>query len=137
MILFMYYLNKRGLFMKRKMSFISVILSLMIISACSNNTSDNLMSMDSLTEGSWISYDGEPSENEEMLTTESMEYDPAKTYEINRASYVSYFNGEEFIKTVKYVEEPPMTLETVENADSIRVSFNQYNEDAIELKEAE
>lgn len=123
--------------MKRKMSFVSLLLGIILLTACNSNSDGNLMSVDSLTEGSWISYDGEPTENEEMRTTEAIDYDPSKTYEINRSSYVSYFNGEEFIKTVQYSKEPPMTLETVEEANSIKISFNQYNEDTIELKTAE
>ena len=123
--------------MKIKISFMSVLLGVMFLSACGSGSGDNLIDTGSLTEGSWMGYDGEAVENEEMRTTEKIDYDSSKTYEINRSSYVSYFNGENFIETIQYNGEPPMTLDTVEEADSIVISFNQYNEDTINLKTAE
>lgn len=123
--------------MKIKMSFMSVLLGVMFLSACGSGSGDNLIDTGSLTEGSWMGYDGDAVENEEMRTTEKIDYDSSKTYEINRSSYVSYFNGEDFIETIQYNGEPPMTLDTVEEADSIVISFNQYNEDTINLKTAE
>lgn len=109
---------------------------IMILTACSNSNG-NLINTGSLTEGSWITYDGETVENEEMRTTEPINYDPSKDYEINRSSYVSYYNGDEFIETIQYSDDPPMTIDTVEEADRIVISFNQYNEDTISLTEAE
>ena len=123
--------------MKTKLLFMSLLVGIMLLSACSGGSDDNLMDMGSLTEGSWMGYNGEAVENEEMMTTDYIDYDPSNTYEINRSSYVSYFNGEDFIETIQYSGEPPMTLDTVEEADRIMVSFNQYNEDSINLKTAE
>ena len=123
--------------MKIKMSFMSVLLGVMFLSACGSGSGDNLIDTGALTEGSWVGYNGDTVEKEEMRKTEKIDYDPSKTYEINRSSYVSYFNGEDFIETIQYSGEPPMTLDTVEEADSIVISFNQYNEDTINLKEAE
>lgn len=123
--------------MKTKLSFMSLLVGIMLLSACSGGSDDNLIDMGSLTEGSWMGYNGEAVENEEMMTTDFIDYDSSKTYEINRSSYVSYFNGEDFIETIQYSGEPPMTLDTVEEADRIMVSFNQYNEDSINLKTAE
>ena len=123
--------------MKTKLSFMSLLVGIMLLSACSGGSDDNLMDMGSLTEGSWMGYNGEAVENEEMMTTDYIDYDPSNTYEINRSSDVSYFNGEDFIETIQYSGEPPMTLDTVEEADRIMVSFNQYNEDSINLTTAE
>lgn len=124
--------------MKAKQIFLSTLflLGVVLLSACSNSNG-NLIDTGSLTEGSWITYDGETVRNEEMRSTEAIDYDPSKYYEINRSSYVSYYNGDEFIETIQYSEDPPMTLDTVEEADSIVLSFNQYNEDTISLTEAE
>jgi|SRR5699024_969920 len=122
--------------MKFKIFLLTLFLTLALVTACSNSNG-NLIDTGSLTEGSWITYDGETVEKEEMRTTEPIEYDPSKDYEINRSSYVSYYNGDEFIETIQYSEDPPMTLDTVEEADSIVLSFNQYNEDTISLTEAE
>lgn len=119
--------------MKRKMYFMSLLLGIMLLTACGSGSGDNLIDTSSLTEGSWMGYNGEAVEDEEMISTDFIDYDPSNTYEINRSSYVSYFNGEEFIETIQYSGEPPMTLDTVEEADRIMVSFNQYNEDSIEL----
>ena len=124
--------------MKKTLSLMSLLLGIMFLSACSSSSDEGgLLDVGSATTGSWMGYNGEPVENEEMMTSESIDYNPSKTYEINRSSYVAYYNGDEFIETVLYSGEPPMTLETVEEADSIVVSFNEYNEDSIELKTAE
>lgn len=122
--------------MKTKLTFFTLLLTFVLLTACSNSAG-NLIDTGSVTEGGWISYDGDTVENEEMMTSKSIDYDPSKTYEINRSSYVSYYNGDEFIETIQYSDEPPMTLETVDEADSIVISFNQYNQDSIELKEKE
>lgn len=123
--------------MKRKMPFMTLLLLFLFLTACSNNSDGNLISTNSLTEGSWMGYNGEAVEKEEMRMTEPIEYDASKTYEINRSSYVSFFNGDEFIETLQYSDDPPLTLDTIEEADNIIISFNQYNEDTIELKEVE
>ena len=116
----------------------SVLLGIMLLSACSSGSGEGgLIDTGAATSGSWMGYKGEAVENDEMMTSESIKYDPSKTYEINRSSYVSYYKGDEFIETIKYSDEPPMTLETVEEADSIVVSFNVYNKDTIKLQEAE
>ena len=122
--------------MIKRISIFFTLIFIALLSACSNSDG-NLIDTASLTEGSWISYDGNTVENEEMRSTDHIDYDPAKTYEVNRSSYVSYYNGEEFIETIQYSDEPPMTLDTVDEADSIVISFNQYNEDTITLTEAE
>lgn len=98
---------------------------------------DNLNDTASLTERSWVGYNDDKVEKEEMRATEKIDYDPSKTNVINRSSYVAYYNGDEFNETIQYSGEPPMTLDTVEEADRIMVSFNQYNEDSINLKTAE
>lgn len=123
--------------MNIKMKFISLVFGVMLLSACGNSSGENAVDMGSITEGSWLAYNGETVEDADMMSTDFIDYDPSQTYEINRSSYVSYFAGEEFIETVLYGEEPPMTLDTVEEADRIIISFNQYNEDAIELSIAE
>jgi len=122
--------------LKVKFLFISVLIGISVLTACSNSDG-NLIDTKSVTEGSWISYDGNVVENEEMMTSKSIDYDSANNYEINRSSYVSYYNGDEFLETIQYSEDPPMTLETVEEADSVVISFNKYNQDTIELKEVE
>lgn len=118
--------------------FMITILSITILAACGSGgsgNSDNLIDTGSATEGSWVGYNGEDVEDEEMMSSELIPYDPNTDYEINRSSYVSYFNGDKFIETKLYGEDLPLTIDSVEEADGIKVSFNQYNEDAIELIE--
>lgn len=119
----------------KKILILSGLMSMLFIASCSNaeGTGESLIDNDSVIEGTWINYNGEETEDSEMRTTEAVEYDPSNDYEINRSSYVSYYNGDEFLETILYGEEPPMNLEKVENADSIRISFNAYNEDSITL----
>jgi hypothetical protein len=115
------------------MSFVAIL----IVSACGNNgeNGNNLIDHDNIVTGSWINYDGKETDDDEMRMTETISYNPEADYEVNRSSYVSYYNGDEFIDTVLYGEEPPMSLEKVEEADTIRISFNAYNEDDISLTE--
>lgn len=118
--------------------FMITVLSVSILAACGSGGSgnaDNLIDAGSATEGSWVGYNGDEVEDEEMVTSELIPYDPNTDYEINRSSYVSYFNGDEFIETKLYGEDLPLTIDSVEEADGIKVSFNQYNKDAIELVE--
>src|SRR5699024_825997 len=100
-----------------------------------SKNNDNLIDAGNLTSGSWIGYNGEAVEDEEMKTTASIPYDSDKNYKINRSSYVSYFNGDEFIETKLYEEGLPKTIDTVDEADSVKVSFKRYKEEAIELTE--
>lgn len=82
--------------MKKTLSLMSLLLGIMLLSACGNSSGESgLIDVGSATTGSWMGYEGEPVENAEMMTSESIDYDPSKTYEINRSSYVSYFNGED------------------------------------------
>src|SRR5699024_6091018 len=94
---------------------------------------ENLIDIANLTSGSWIGYNGEAVEDDEMRTTGFIPYDSDKNYEINRSSYVSYFNGDEFIETKLYGEGLPLSIDSVEKADGIKVSFIKYNKDTIKL----
>src|SRR5699024_10843177 len=123
-------------YMKTKLSFLTVLFTFALLTACSNSDG-YLIDTGSVTEDIWISYGGNVVENEEMMTSNSIDYDTVNNYEINRSSYVSYYNCDEFLETIQYSEDPPMTLETVEEADSVVISFNKYNQDTIELKEVE
>lgn len=116
--------------------FFMVFASIILLAACGNKgDSDNLIDLSNATEGSWIGYNGEDVKDEEMMSSELIPYDSSKDYEINRSSYVSYFEGDEFIETKLYSDDMPVAIESVEEADGIKISFNQYNKNAIELTE--
>lgn len=71
-----------------------------------------------------------------MMQSQFIPYNPEKDYEVSRDTYVSYFNGEEFIKTELY-EDTPEIINTVEEADGIILSFNKSNRNGMQLVEIE
>jgi len=100
-----------------------------------NTQSANLIDKESLNEDGWINFEGNVKEQEGMMNTESIPYDPSKEYELNSGAYVTYFNGEEFIGTKLIQDNLPGPIETVDEADSIQLSFHKDFIDMIELKE--
>ncbi|KKK33959.1 hypothetical protein WN59_10175 [Salinicoccus sediminis] len=100
-----------------------------------NTQSANLIDKESLNDGGWINFEGNVKEQEGMMNTESIPYDPSKEYELNSGAYVTYFNGEEFIETKLIQDNLPGPIETVDEADSIQLSFHKDFIDMIELKE--
>ena len=91
---------------------------------------DNLLEFEG-TETGWINFDGEISDNNEYRITTAIEYEPEKDYTLTIGSYISYYSGEEFIKTVQH--NPEESVEQVEEADNIKVSYHYTFEDRIEL----
>lgn len=87
----------------------------------------------STTETGWINLSGEFGGNPEYLTTAPIDYDPNKQYELNQGGYISYYKGDEFIKTVQ--EEYANTLEQVPEADHIRISYHKSFDEQIKLIE--
>lgn len=100
-----------------------------------NNESGNLIDKEKLNEGGWINFDGKVKDQAEMMNTESIPYDPSKEYKLSSGAYITYFNGEEFIETKLIQDNIPGPIETVDEADSIKVSFHKDFIDIIELKE--
>lgn len=100
-----------------------------------NTQRENLIDKESLNDGGWINFEGNVKEQEGMMNTESIPYDPSKEYELNSGAYVTYFNGEEFIETKLIQDNLPGLIETVDEADSIQMSFHKDFIDMIELKE--
>jgi len=100
-----------------------------------NNSSANLIDKESLNEDGWINFEGSVKEQAGMMNTESIPYDPAKEYELNSGAYVTYFNGDEFIETKLIQDNLPGPIETIDEADSIKLSFHKDFIDTIEIKE--
>src|SRR5699024_1844729 len=92
----------------------------------------NLIDKNSTTAG-WINSKGELGGNPEYATTDYIEYDPDKEYDLNQGGYIAYYDGDEFIKTVQ--EEFASTIENVPEADQIRISYHKSFENMIELTE--
>lgn len=89
--------------------------------------------IDNTTENHWISYDGSSPVHEEFSYTDRISYNPEKTYTINSFGYISYFNGEDFITTKKITKPYPKEIETVKDADNIKISFQTAKAENIEL----
>ena len=93
----------------------------------------NLMADIELVEGHWINYSGEDDARGHMTRTNPIEYNGEQDYTVTTASYVSYFYGDEFIKTNNYGHDGPHIIENVPEADRVIVSFNRPEQDTIEL----
>src|SRR5699024_4319541 len=91
-----------------------------------SSSKDNLIDKSSLTKGAWIGASGSENSNDNMLLTETIEYDSSKQYQLTGNAYIAFYNDNNFIETVRYQgssEDFPYEVETVENADSIRISY--------------
>src|SRR5690625_5554133 len=66
-------------FLKR---FMIAVLSVSVLAACGNGNgnSDNLIDTGNVTEGSWVGYNGDDVEDEEMVTSELIPYNPDADY---------------------------------------------------------
>jgi len=93
----------------------------------------NLFDKNSLEEGVWINYEGGLSEEDDMVITESIPYDSDNEYILTMGAYVSYYNGDEFIKTSLVTESTAEAIESVDEADNIRLSFNREHLEEINL----
>jgi hypothetical protein len=67
-----------------------------------------------------------------MIRSQFIPYDPDKSYKVNYPTYVSYYDGEDFIKTERF-QDAPVFIDTVEEADGVIVSFNKKNKAGMEL----
>src|SRR5699024_12677193 len=90
---------------------------LLILVGCSSNTTPgdegkasennegneenlNLIDNNEVTEGSWISSAGTEREDEDMVYTTKIEYDPNESYHLSYGYYIRYYTVDEYIKTV-------------------------------------
>src|SRR5699024_7265548 len=77
---------------------------LLLLSTCNNvsttqATNNNLINKVNLLEDRWVNYKGTSENNKAMMQSQFIPYNPEKDYEVSGDTYVSYFNGEDFIKT--------------------------------------
>lgn len=83
--------------------------------------------------GHWINYSGEDDARGHMIRTNPIEYNSGQDYTVTTASYVSYFYGDEFIKTNNYGHDGPHIIESVPEADRVIVSFSESEKDTVQL----
>lgn len=127
--------------------FIFLLLTVFLLAACGNNqeeanssesngadnsneekqsTDGNLINPEEIEKGKWIGQSGTISNGDDMILTKPIPYDSSKTYIMNKTSYVTYLKDDEVIKTLLYSEgAPEITLETVKEADNIRISMKE------------
>ena len=122
----------------KQVKFSIFIALIILLSACNgeNNSNDNLINKVNIIEDRWVNYKGISENNKAMMQSQFIPYNPENDYEVSRDTYVSYFNGEDFIKTELYKDTPDM-LNTVEEADGIILSFNKNNRNGMQLVEIE
>ena len=122
----------------KQVKFSIFIALIILLSACNgeNNSNDNLINKVNIIEDRWVNYKGTSENNKAMIQSQFIPYNPEKDYEVSRDTYVSYFNGEEFIKTELY-EDTPEIISAVEEADGVILSFNKSNRNGMQLVEIE
>ncbi|AKG73427.1 membrane lipoprotein lipid attachment site-containing protein [Salinicoccus halodurans] len=92
----------------------------------SQSTDSNLVNTEEVVEGKWIGQSGAISNGDDMVLTEPIHYDSSKTYTMNKTSYVTYLKDDEVIESLLYSEgAPEITLESVEEANKIRISMKK------------
>lgn len=72
-----------------------------------------------------MGYEGQiMTNNSDMVLSGPIEYDPSLSFAINDSAYISYYNGETFIETVRYSDVgTELLIEPRQNANNIRVSI--------------
>lgn len=117
-----------------------IIISFTLV-ACSNkdiyySNNENLINKVNIIEDRWVNYKGISENDKSMIQSQFIPYNPDNKYEVSLDTYISYFNGENFIKTELY-EDTPNVINTVEEADGIILSFNKENKSGMQLVEVE
>lgn len=113
-----------------------LMLVIVFITACSNENleNENLINKNNTVDDRWINYQGISENDKSMIQSQFIPYDPNNKYEVSLDTYVSYFNGEDFIETELY-EDTPDVIHTVQEADGIILSFNKENKSGMQLVE--
>ncbi len=93
----------------------------------------NVMDSIEVVAGHWINYSGEDDARAHMTRTNPIEYNSQQDYTVTTASYVSYFYGDEFIKTNNYGHDGPHIIESVPEADRVIVSFSEPERGTVQL----
>ena len=126
---------------KRIINLFAVIGCAILLGGCStsidsDSVNDNLINKVNAVDNRWINYNGISENNKSMIQSQFIPYNTDNKYEVSLDTYISYFNGEDFIKTELY-EDTPSIIDTVEEADGIILSFNKGNKSGMQLVEFE
>lgn len=100
-------------------------------------TSENLFDLNDIEEGYWIGQSGAEIQDEDMIISNQIDYNPKFSYFMNKTAYVTYMSDDEILNTVLHDDPPPVTVKDNKEADSIRISFDKKKLDEFELVENE
>ena len=110
-----------------------LVSSVLVMSACqAESVNENLINKVNSIDDSWINYEGAEENNNTMVRSQFIPYDPDKAYEVNYPTYIAYYDGEEFLETIRH-QDTPAAVETVEEADGVIVSFNKKNKNGMQM----
>ena len=110
-----------------------LVSSVLVMSACqAESVNENLINKVNSIDDSWINYEGGRENNNTMVQSQFIPYDPDKEYEVNYPAYIAYYDGEEFLKTERF-QDTPVFIDTVEEADGVIVSFNKKNKNGMQM----
>lgn len=104
-------------------SIIAIISSFFQTEKNSVVTNHNLINKVNAVENQWINYDGTVEQDNNMMKSQFVPYNSNETYKVNNDTYVSYYKGENFIKTD--LQDAETELESVEESDGVILSFNK------------
>lgn len=95
----------------------------------------NLFDPTTVENGVWMGYEGQlMHNNSDMVLSQPIEYDPSRSYAVNSSAYVSYYNGESFLETVRYSDVgTELLIEPRQEADTIRISIPSNRADSFEF----
>lgn len=118
----------------RLVTFSILIVIILVLAACNieNNSNENLINKVDTVSDNWINYKGISENDKNMIHSQFIPYNPKNNYKVSHDTYVSYFNGDEFIKTELY-EDTPEIINSVEEADGIILSFNKEHKSGMQL----
>lgn len=110
-----------------------LVSSVLVMSACqAESVNENLINKVNSIDDSWINYEGAEENNNTMVRSQFIPYDPDKAYEVNYPTYIAYYDGEKFLETIRH-QDTPAAVETVEEADGVIVSFNKKNKNGMQM----
>lgn len=110
-----------------------LVSSVLVMSACqAESVNENLINKVNSIDDSWINYEGAEENNNTMVRSQFIPYDPDKAYEVNYPTYIAYYDGEKFLETIQH-QDTPAAVETVEEADGVIVSFNKKNKNGMQM----
>lgn len=111
---------------------ITTLTLVIFFSLDNNSSSDNLLNKVNAVNNQWVNYKGTIEHDNKMMQSQFIPYNADEDYTLNNDAYVSYYKGENFIKT-KLHEGTNSELQTLEEADGVILSFNKENKNGIKL----